>query len=97
TVTPAFTATAAVAVTASLTVTPKLSAVASSFAPWPGGPLFLTAEILLSGTWTSVTSSLRGGSQVSVTRARSGEQAKAAPGIAKLSLDDDDGTWTPGG
>jgi hypothetical protein len=97
TVTPSFTATSAVKTAASLTVTPVLSAAASGFAPWPGGPLFLAAEILLSGTWNNATSSLRGGSQVSVTRARSGEQAKAAPGIAKLSLDDDDGTWTPGG
>jgi hypothetical protein len=74
-----------------------LLAEAEVTSPWPAGPLELMTELLLSGGWTDASGSLQGGSQASVTRPRSGEQAKAAAGIAKLSLDDDDGTWSPGG
>lgn len=62
---------------------------------FPDTPLGLTVELLLSGTWTAITSLVRGKDRLVVGRGRSSEGTQVDPSKGKLTVDNRDGNLSP--
>lgn len=62
---------------------------------FPQSPLDIDVELNLGGTWTDITSYVRGESGVSITRGYSREGASADPARCNLTLENTDGRFSP--
>lgn len=62
---------------------------------FPQTPLDVDVEFDIDGTWTDVTSYVRGDQGVVITRGKSSESSNADPGRCTLTLENTDGRFSP--
>ncbi|MEU0411734.1 hypothetical protein ABZ307_28485 [Streptomyces griseorubiginosus] len=62
---------------------------------FPSSRLSLGVELLVNGTYTDITSYVRGSSGISITRGRSAEGSQVDPGQCTLTIENTDGRFSP--